>query len=383
MGSNSDIWGVMSALCTSLSTSFDVGSDVWNSLEFLGIIARSTVSNTITFSNANDSMAMEDDAQQEIHVIWGTLGICTIFLPGILLLPAMLADDLSERNWKYAARNMVRFLFFPILLQITTMLALISKRYREDEERMKFVQFVVGAEAFFESFVQLTLQEYTILYGYPVTKTQIATIVASFIMLARASILFEIQRSGKGLSCLETIIHTVKILPCYATTIIFRTSSLTLTIGYLREWSVIPICILYLELVFLAYLMCSDVQDKVVRFQATYFMSLSNLAVINTQNADYEDDEKPSDEKTATFIRRSSILTFCHHTTLLVIIICLGRYQTEYFEEQFKGVILLPTDGKEFFYLPGFIILLGLYSMILSLHTVDKVARLEVGTIKI
>ena len=133
----------------------------------------------------------------------------------------------------------------------------------------------------------------------------------------------------------------------------------------------------------LAYLMCSDVKNKVIRFQATYFMSFSNLAVINTQNADYEDDEKPSDEKTATFIRRSSILTFCHHTILLAILMCLGDYQPEYFQEQFNGVVLLPKNGKEFFYLPGFIIVLGFYSMVLSLHVAYKVARLEVGTIQI
>ena len=200
MGPNSNIWDVMGALCTSLSTSFDVGSDVWNSLELLGIITRNTISNTTTFPNKIDSMAMADDARQEIHIVWGTLGICTIFLPGILLLPAILADDLFERNWKSAAWNMVCFLFFPILLLITTIRVLISKHCREDDDRMKFVQFVVGAEAFFESFIQLILQEYTILYGYPVTMTQIATMAASFIMLARASILFEIQRSGKGLN---------------------------------------------------------------------------------------------------------------------------------------------------------------------------------------
>ena len=112
-------------------------------------------------------------------------------------------------------------------------------------------------------------------------------------------------------------------------------------------------------------------------------MSFSNLAVINTQNADYEDDEKPSDEKTATFIRRSSILTFCHHTILLAILMCLGDYQPEYFQEQFNGVVLLPKNGKDFLYLPGFIIVLGFYSMVLSLHGAYKVARLEVGTIKI
>ena len=89
MGSNSDIWEVKSALCTSLSTSFDVGSDVWNSLEFLGIITRNTISNTTTFPNKIDSMAMADDARQEIHIIWGTLGICTIFLPGMFPSPTL------------------------------------------------------------------------------------------------------------------------------------------------------------------------------------------------------------------------------------------------------------------------------------------------------
>ena len=77
------------------------------------------------------------------------------------------------------------------------------------------------------------------------------------------------------------------------------------------------------------------------------------------------------------------MLTFCHHTTLLVILMCLKEFQPEYFQEQFNGVVLLPKNGKEFFYLPGFIIVLGFYSMVLSLHVADKVARLEVGTIKI
>ena len=97
----------------------------------------------------------------------------------------------------------------------------------------------------------------------------------------------------------------------------------------------------------------------------------------------YGDDEKPSDEKTATFIRRSSILAFCHYTIILVILLCLGQYQPEYFQEQFNDVVLLPKNRKEFFYLPGFIIVLGFYSMVLSLHVADEVARLEVGTIRI
>ena len=65
-------------------------------------------------------------------------------------------------------------------------------------------------------------------------------------------------------------------------------------------------------------------------------------------------------------------------------IICLGWYDVEYFkQDEFKDVVLLPKKGNEFYYLIGFTIVLGFYSMVLSLHLAKKVANIEVGKIQI
>ena len=56
----------------------------------------------------------------------------------------------------------------------------------------KIMFFFMGSEAFYESFSQMILQGHTILNGYDITKIQIVAFVASFVMLAKTSISFEI-----------------------------------------------------------------------------------------------------------------------------------------------------------------------------------------------
>ena len=377
---------ILSTFCTSISTSLDIGSDLVNSLDFLGFNASTTISTRAVASHTNHTMAMEKYGQ-EVHKIWGALGIFIIFLPGLILLPFYAVQHIFVNywGWKDFLRDVLMCLFFPMVLLLTALLNIFSRSCREDGCQTYLYVFA-GAEAIFESFTQLILQGFTILYGYPTTKIQSATILVSFVMLARASILFDIQGSHKSFGFFDRIIHTVKILPCYVTTIIFRALSIILTLGYLRSWSAISMGMLYLESVILAYLMFKDVKSKVDFFQATYFISLSNISVINTAIPGFcfLEDDKPSVQKSTTFIRRTSIVTFCHHTLILVTVICLGMYDVEYFnQEQFKDVVLLPKKGNEFYYLIGFTIVLGFYSMVLSLQMARKVANVEVGKIQI
>ena len=375
----------ISSLCTSVFTSLDIGSDLINSLDFFGYNASSSFTSKIGFRSNNHSAIYQHESRPEIHKIWGSMGIFAMFLPGIILIPPFLVQDLVNLTGVDRLVNSLSSVlccvFFPIAIVSATMLNIFKKCH--DDECLRIINILLGAEAFFESFTQLTLQCFTILYGYPITKIQVVAISASFLMLARTSILFNIKNSFRQLDIWDTIIHSFKLLPCYVTTIIFRTSAFTLTIGYLRSWSVIPIGILFVETAILAYLMCRDVKDKVDLFRGAYFMAFSNLAVINTHTIFAEEDQ-PCEGNATVFIRRSSVLTFFHHTTILVVLICLGRYYPEYFSgNEFEHVILLPQNGNEFYYILVTTIVSGFYSMVLSLHLSRNVAEIRVGSVRI
>ena len=224
-------------LTTFISTYSDVGSDIINSLDFLGYNASTEISKTMWESvssvmghednldvdvyNGTDSTSIEEYKNEyEIHEIWGIMGFSVIFLPGIIMAPSFLLRNIVDSNSIGQVILIVLMaIFFPITLLLTTFGSMIPCFY--SEELLEFTNFFVGMEAFFESFTQLTLQGFTILYGYQTTSIQLITMTVSFLLLSRTSILFDISMGGKELTFKETIFHTIKIIPCYATTIIF------------------------------------------------------------------------------------------------------------------------------------------------------------------
>ena len=72
--------------------------------------------------------------------------------------------------------------------------------------------------------------------------------MASFVLLARTAIVFDLLMAEEELSFKDSMIYTMKVLPTHVTTISFRALSFGLTIVFLRGWSCIPIFVLYLEL---------------------------------------------------------------------------------------------------------------------------------------
>ena len=169
-----------------------------------------------------------------------------------------------------------------------------------NDELTKWTMKLVAAEAFFESFPQMILQGYTILYGYEVTTAQIISICASFLLLARTCIWIDLFMLDEELTFRETIIHTIKVLPTHVSTIIFRVSSFSLTIAFLRGWSVIPIVVLYFGLLIITYKRYRHVDDKWDFRAAMWWGPLSNLSALNVYNVADQQMAiayRPSEEK--------------------------------------------------------------------------------------
>ena len=119
----------------------------------------------------------------------------------------------------------------------------------QEEAYQGYMAIGVALEAFLESFLQLILQTYTIFYGYEITNTQIAAICASFFFLSKASIDFDLEMYEHELSICDIVKHFAIMLPGYAATIAFRVLAFSITMAFLRMWSIIPMSLLFLELV--------------------------------------------------------------------------------------------------------------------------------------
>lgn len=166
---------------------------ILNSLDFLGYDVRKTMSSTI-FGSTNVSDDHENhqtffDTKRK----WGTIGIGIIFMPGIVLLPAVLMVAVNDRNWKVLLA-LLPIPMYPIIQIGISVYAVVSALMygKLSSETREYAMLVLGFEAFWESFSQMVLQGYTILYKYDITKVQMITIFASFTLLIRKNKFFHI-----------------------------------------------------------------------------------------------------------------------------------------------------------------------------------------------
>ena len=240
-------------------------------------------------------------------------------------------------------------------------------------------------EAFFGSFCQLVLQGYTILYGYPVTITQVISMSFSLLSLARTSICLDITMKKVEFGFIENLKHTLSILPCYTSAIVFRVTSFGLTIAYFRIWSIVPISLLFLELAVVSYLRYRKVEEKSRRFAFVYLTCLSNAGVLNANNiGEWNSDtkDKKDDDDGRRFIRRSSVITFIHHVIVLSTIMVFTIYCPQYFEERVMDMIIRPggkrrAKGDHFFWVFGITLLVGFMSMMLSFANARKISDVD------
>ena len=173
------------------------------------------------------------------------------------------------------------------------------------------------------------------------------------------------------------MILTISVLPVYVTTIVFRVLAFTLTLIFLREWAIIPICILYLQILIVTYMRYKNVNDSILRFWAIWFTSFSNLAMLNMYSiADklMVKSDKQCVKCCQTFIILLTAINFVHHTLVLVSIMALTIYYPEYLQQgQFYRLVLKP-DGINFFFAFGTTYALGILSSILCFNLSQKVS---------
>ena len=139
--------GMFKNLFTFGSSLFDLGSDLINSLDFLGYNATSQVSETIadaseelkklagiSYFSDNDVLNTTNftatDGIQAVHQIWGRMGIGCIFLPGVIMLPAWLYlagnGDISNKLWGTSGLTRCRRTFLTLLVLFAMLLYPIS-----------------------------------------------------------------------------------------------------------------------------------------------------------------------------------------------------------------------------------------------------------------
>ena len=178
----------------------------------------------------------------------------------------------------------------------------------------------------------------------------------------------------------DIAIHFAIMLPGYAATIAFRALSFSITMAFLRVWSIIPISLLFLELS-VAYYTSSN-RPGWGDFSQSLPIIITNLGVTNVgmlaarwlilkerkqeyfiAGAYYEGNNK--------FVKLSSILSFIHHLIVITTILGLVAYNPCYFEHWICPKFILNNyDG--FFYdhmysVAGGIIGLGSFGLVSTL----------------
>ena len=375
------VYNIIESLISIFASVFDITTDLRNSMDFL----RYNVTNG---SNEGNGIIERSDP------LWTGIGIGIVFLPGLLSIPLFFTTAITNRSWKGAIAALILSLFYPItLIVVQLLMLLIACTGRGGNGKNRGIQGVamtmVGLEAFWESFPQMVLQVCTLLYGYPITPIQRVTIITSFILLAKTSISYDMMMTTSDLTLNETVKHILKTMPCYFTTIVSRVLSISLTISYLRIWSIVPITILYLELVLLSYRRYSKQKDRTNWdiFFSVYYSSLCNIGGINANNfsdAIRAEEKGVTDEEleaSTWFIKLSSVITFLHHTAVLVTIVLVSWYHEGYLaQDQFEDLLV---KKEEFFWFEnlnwvfGGTILLGFYGMVLSLYRVSSIVRVK------
>ena len=337
----------------------------------------------VDFNQRNISTHGGGYSENELHETWGWIGLGIIFLPGIVLfvfaLPLVLTMLIGAYKEKMTAKNIV----LGILMLLLTLLAcctfpvtvLIGKFFGlfmlTSPKYDKFVIIASGLEAYFESSFQMVFQFYTIIYGYPVSNIQIISILMSFFLLANAGVsvdTMDMEHDWK-----KQIKHLLQSIPIYTSCIIFRITSLALTLSFLREYGIISIAVLFVELMITSMtthgVFKSD-GDKCTGMIDAYFLSFSNLGTMNVMPFSVVVlDEKVEElqKQNEKFTIASSIVIFIHHAIVLSTIMALTHYDPAFFEQwTWPNFQLNPVSNSHFYWVFGCTLFCGMNSMILA-----------------
>ena len=402
------------------STVFDIGSDITNSLNFLGVFNNDTYTNTTllpsnnqTYLNTTDStmplcatQKITDcaDMDQRQDLIWGILSLIIIFLPGALIAFSETLETLSVEGWSILQSKISLVLtfaipllavFFPFWVLGVQLHAIITKCRKKDfgqEDQLRITR-LTGFEASIESTLQLLLQLFTILNGYDTTPLQMITITASFFQIARCSLLNDLEvkltlMKGDSLGFKALLKETIYRLPLYVSTIIFRIGSLCLTMAYLRYYSLIPIAVLFLTQTMITWKRCKETEFRNEEFRKlrgqaltqTFQLVVCNIGVVNAYSFDQITVNAEDDNDIVKFIRRSAILVFVHHSTMLLMIMILGHSFPNAMEHWSSECDFPLKPGTQtFFWIFGAVLFMGFYSLTAIMYQAQLMVKVAIN----
>ena len=282
------------------------------------------------------------------RITCGYVSLAIVILPGVIKALKNLAKHVKNQEYRKIP-TIIFYLPYPLYILFIQLRALCRPK---NEKYQHSLIRGLSMEAFYESFPQLVLQLLTIIYRYPNSTIQNISIIFSFVQLAKTVMLldsskpklFEHKRyqtdieegatnaeednQSKEHCCsraCETLMNGIKyifwIMPLYVTSVLYKVAAFTLTIAYLRLWSCATMLLLIIELVVLAK--CSGLGDCA----SWMYPVFSNFFIVNIGGVDIEQKEKEKTikdmNKMYKFAKRSVILSFFHHTLVLISIIWL------------------------------------------------------------
>ena len=384
--------GLAKQIFTFGTSSFDMGSDIANALTFMGYFTSSMNNGTSNVSHSspyyNNQTIWEnttDDGlnvtaiRDRVHQIWGTMGLILVCVPGIITMFPYLIGAIYKKEWDMVCIYLIIALTFPLLFIVIQLVGVIMVCCKSDiKEINQSITRFTGVEASIESSGQLLLQIFTILFGYETDTIQKITIITSLIQLAKCGIAMDLEcklaGTGKKLRFKQLLIESVKRLPWYFSTIVFRIMSLAFTIGFLRMWSILPISLLLIEIFIIGWIRNKKITDRIEAFGQTIHLTLGNCGVMMVYPffAGDEETAEVSEKDVQKYVRRSSIVSFVHHTITLSIILILVCYDRHYMEHWSAPYFLLNTTQDisrvHLFWVFGCTIMMGCYSLTLILY---------------
>ena len=138
--------------------------------------------------------------------------------------------------------------------------------------------------------------------------------------------------------------------------------------AYLRNYSIIPIFILLIELGWISWMRFRpliEINHRDWAMQYTAQIMLSNVGVLNTyafgQNNTRSRDYCEDEEHVKRFGVQSTLITFTHHTSILVMI---GYIQPPEF---FISTLAIKAGSEDFYLMIGSLIGIGVLSLVINL----------------
>ena len=268
---------------------------------------------------------------------WASVGILILIFPGFFLMTQSdgpLKDGLhlirkfwSTKMLKYLFKLIlygIGIIFYPIMLLVIQMIAI----WQNDSEWFNVVMLLAGLQAIFNSFPHLGLELYMLLNGGNVTLSQILSIVISFIFLITNAIRFDLIANAVRFKTLkQKIAYGFQVLPQHLSCIIFRVMAFALTFSFFRWFALLPTILYIMEIMILAgYIISPD-------WNIVYNIGLTNIGMANIGFIRFLSDKTkfPEDlnSRMKKFVRLSSVVTFVHHTSVLVLLMILEKYASE------------------------------------------------------